>query len=276
VPIVDGVQTPGTTGRAKHLGDPLTCEQIRELPDGAEVVITWDGGNGPHPYRVLVDTQGYRRAEGLYNDRLLPLDGILESGTVDGGLQKAPLHRITLGWDDAARAWFEGKPGQPDHILERQEILRGIPQPAWTDGQMRLAAALEEISDRLSKLPWTESGHQCPLVVQREHLFVACNEAAKVVFGTGKVKPPYPGGPTVRWAAMLTEPGIPDAGADDKAIAAAILDVEQRLFELAYRMPGGVPVVDRDLIFAPVDAAAAAALGEHYYRRALRRARNSR
>ncbi len=30
----------------------LTAEQIDALPDGAEVVVTWSGGNGPHRYTV--------------------------------------------------------------------------------------------------------------------------------------------------------------------------------------------------------------------------------
>ena len=36
----NGSRKPGTFGRASHLGDPLTAEEIRQLPDGAEVTIT--------------------------------------------------------------------------------------------------------------------------------------------------------------------------------------------------------------------------------------------
>lgn len=30
----------------------LTEEQVAELPEGAKVVITWSGGNGPHTYEI--------------------------------------------------------------------------------------------------------------------------------------------------------------------------------------------------------------------------------
>jgi hypothetical protein len=31
-------------------GEPLTQDQVNELPDGTEVVVIWSGGNGPHNY----------------------------------------------------------------------------------------------------------------------------------------------------------------------------------------------------------------------------------
>lgn len=45
---------PGKNGRASHTGPPLTVEEIKALPEGTEVVVTWSGGNGPWPYRVMV------------------------------------------------------------------------------------------------------------------------------------------------------------------------------------------------------------------------------
>jgi hypothetical protein len=266
VPIENGVQTPGTTGAATHRGEPLTCEQIRELPDGAEVVITWDGGNGPHPVRILVDVDGRRRAEGLYNDLLLPMDG---GDALDGRLQLVPLHRVTLGWDEKAREFYESKPAYPDHVLERQEMLRGIAQPTWTPEQMAVAAALEDFTERLSRLPWRQFPNRSTLYVEREALFGAGNEVAAAVFGEDLVDNP-PDGPCKRWSKMLTRPPV-DATELEAMVAAAILDVDARLADLPFETPGGLPLVDRDKIFLPVELAGRAALG-HHYRRAMRRA----
>lgn len=33
-------------------GDPLTAEEVAELPAGTPVIIVWSGGNGPHRYTV--------------------------------------------------------------------------------------------------------------------------------------------------------------------------------------------------------------------------------
>ena len=114
----NGFHKPGTFGRSHHLGEPLTAEQIRELPDGAEVVITWCGGNGPHPYRILVDSEGQRRVECLYPDLLLQYDA-------PGRLMQKPLHRVTVGWDGTTREWAEGNPQEPQHIRDRWAQLRG-------------------------------------------------------------------------------------------------------------------------------------------------------
>jgi hypothetical protein len=89
-----GCTPPGTIGRSVHHGDPLTVEQIRALPDGAEVVITWDGGNGPWPYRILVDFAGERRVESVYADALLKWDD-----------QRVPFHRVTPGWGEGDAEW---------------------------------------------------------------------------------------------------------------------------------------------------------------------------
>lgn len=117
----NGYRKPGMTGRGVHLGDPLTAQQIRELPDGAEVVITWSGGNGPAPYRILADSAGVRRVENLYPDELLPYDH-----PERGELQFRPLHRVTLGWDDATRAWHESKVPEPEHVKAEWARLRGV------------------------------------------------------------------------------------------------------------------------------------------------------
>jgi len=107
----NGFHKPGTIGIAAHRGEPLTAQQIRELPDGAEIVITWDGGNGPWPERVLVDSAGERRTESLYCDLLLPF----------GLDQRRPLHRVTLGWTDDERQWHDGRYQSP---REREEWAR--------------------------------------------------------------------------------------------------------------------------------------------------------
>ena len=112
-----GFCKPGTIGRGRHLGEPLTADQIRELPDGAEIVVTWCGGNGPWPARVLVDFTGTRRAEGLYSDELI----------TDWHIR--PLNRITLGWDDETRQWHESKIPMPAHIQAEWARLRGSGEP---------------------------------------------------------------------------------------------------------------------------------------------------
>lgn len=111
-----GCALPGSIGRANHVGDPLTVQQIRELPDGAEVVITWDGGNGPAPYRIFVDKYGERRVETCY------ADAILKPWL---GEQTIPFHLVTLGWDDQSRAWHDSKVPEPAHIQEKWRRLRG-------------------------------------------------------------------------------------------------------------------------------------------------------
>jgi hypothetical protein len=108
-----GFCKPGTIGNGEHIGDPLTAEQIRELPDGAEIVVTWFGGNGPAPYRVLVDFAGIRRIENLYPDELI------------ADWHTRPFNRITLGWDDETRAWHESKVPMPAHIQAEWARLRG-------------------------------------------------------------------------------------------------------------------------------------------------------
>lgn len=105
----DGYAWPGKGGYATHLGPPLTPAETAQLPDGAEVVITWFGGNGPAPYRVLVDRDGVRRTEGMYCDRIPAFSG----------------DRITVGWDESTRVWAEGAPPEPDHIRRRWAQLRG-------------------------------------------------------------------------------------------------------------------------------------------------------
>ena len=119
----NGFHKPGTIGRGHHLGEPLTAEQIRELPDGAEVVVTWCGGNGPSPYRVLVDSEGQRRVENLYPDLLLEYDG------VGGKLMVRPFHRVTLGWDEETRTWAESRIPPPQHIRDQWARLRGVTRP---------------------------------------------------------------------------------------------------------------------------------------------------
>jgi hypothetical protein len=62
---------PGRNGLATHVGCPLTVAEIGALEDGAEVVVTWSGGNGPHAYRVRVDDRGERFAGAVKDDNPL-------------------------------------------------------------------------------------------------------------------------------------------------------------------------------------------------------------
>lgn len=115
-----GCVTEGTIGRAHHLGEPLTAEQIRLLPDGTEVVVTWAGGNGPHAYRILVDSAGDRRVQTVNADPLLPWDGTDRAHPAQG----CPLNRVTEGWDGPTRELAESRPPEPDHILGKWALLR--------------------------------------------------------------------------------------------------------------------------------------------------------
>lgn len=102
----------------RHIGEPLTRGQVAELPDGAEVIITWDGGNGPWPYRVLVDSYGARRTETIQCDRIL---GIFEPHDEPDQL---PRNRVTLGWDDEARSFWSSTPRPLRHIVDKWAQLR--------------------------------------------------------------------------------------------------------------------------------------------------------
>lgn len=42
--------------------DPLTREQVEELPQGTAIEVIWSGGNGPHRYTVHVDENEQRYA----------------------------------------------------------------------------------------------------------------------------------------------------------------------------------------------------------------------
>lgn len=99
-----GFCKPGTIGCGTHVGEPLTAAQIRELPDNAEIVVTWFGGNGPWPYRVLVDSSGRRLIANLYTDELI------------ADWHERPFNRVTLGGDDQSRQWHESKIPEPGHI----------------------------------------------------------------------------------------------------------------------------------------------------------------
>lgn len=116
----DGCASPGKIGRARHVGAPLSVAEILNLPDNAEVVITWSGGNGPWPCRILVDQYGTRRVESAYAPPLLTF----------GRSQRIPLHRITLGWDDYARAWHDSTHNEPAHVKAKWARLRGHPRLA--------------------------------------------------------------------------------------------------------------------------------------------------
>lgn len=40
------------SGDVDRVGELLTQAQVNNLPDGAEIVVIWAGGNGPHRYSV--------------------------------------------------------------------------------------------------------------------------------------------------------------------------------------------------------------------------------
>jgi hypothetical protein len=42
--------------------EPLTAEEVDQLPDGTSIIVTWSGGNGPHRYVLHVDRWGRRYA----------------------------------------------------------------------------------------------------------------------------------------------------------------------------------------------------------------------
>lgn len=53
-------------GNTRHVGPDLTVDEIGALPEGTQVAVTWNGGNGPWRYRiahnrgvVCVDTPGH-------------------------------------------------------------------------------------------------------------------------------------------------------------------------------------------------------------------------
>lgn len=81
-----GYWSEGTVGEAVHEGEPLTVEEIKALPEGAEVVVTWSGGNGPHRYRVAYE---------------MGWPGVMAPGDLSVSLllssweQRIPLHRVT-------------------------------------------------------------------------------------------------------------------------------------------------------------------------------------
>lgn len=53
-------------------GDPLSPEEVAELPNGAPVTVIWFGGNGPHPYIISVDRYGVRRVR--LSEKKVPRD----------------------------------------------------------------------------------------------------------------------------------------------------------------------------------------------------------
>ncbi|MER7002224.1 hypothetical protein ABT297_04135 [Dactylosporangium sp. NPDC000555] len=101
----------------EHLGDRLTAAEIQALPDGAEIMVTWSGGNGPWPYRVLVDRWGGRNVETIYCDPL--------TMTLAG--ERYAHHHVTAGWSDVARTWHDAKPPVAEHIVEKWRKERGQP-----------------------------------------------------------------------------------------------------------------------------------------------------
>lgn len=46
-------------GSTLHSGPDLTREQIASLANHVRIVVTWDGGNGPHHYTVRTDLDAW-------------------------------------------------------------------------------------------------------------------------------------------------------------------------------------------------------------------------
>lgn len=42
----------------KQHGRALASHEVDALPDGTRIVVTWDGGNGPHEYILRRDKYG--------------------------------------------------------------------------------------------------------------------------------------------------------------------------------------------------------------------------
>ncbi len=58
----------------------LSFKEISELKNGDRIIITWDGGNGPHEYEIRNDIDSWERYHSLTNviriKDLLDYDGI--------------------------------------------------------------------------------------------------------------------------------------------------------------------------------------------------------
>lgn len=237
-----GVDGPGRIGRATHLGDPLTCEQIRVLADGAEVVITWCGGNGPWPHRILVDVAGVRRVENAEASVLLPYDH-----QSVGQLQQRPLHRVTTGWDDQTRAWYASRPREREHVLYLWDRLRGIPEPVYDDVDLAAAFTLELVDQLLDCVPRLSR-----TAIEREHLSSVVNAASKEIFGD-------------RWLAMRT-PKHADGTPAELAAADTLRQLERQLFDLEWRSYGGLPIVEVHLAHSTVERIAEQRFGDRWRR----------
>jgi hypothetical protein len=84
-----GCWSAGTIGRAEHVGDPLTVEQIKGLAEGTRIVVTWSGGNGPWERIVTYEPDDWRPLAS--SERTLDRTPLLwESDQIN------PVHRVTL------------------------------------------------------------------------------------------------------------------------------------------------------------------------------------
>lgn len=46
----------------------LTQDELEQLPDGTEIVVTWSGGNGPHRYKLTNNERNGPTIYGKYGN----------------------------------------------------------------------------------------------------------------------------------------------------------------------------------------------------------------
>lgn len=47
--------------------ESLTAEEVARLEEGTPIIVIWEGGNGPHRYRVAIDRHGQRYAAPVHH-----------------------------------------------------------------------------------------------------------------------------------------------------------------------------------------------------------------
>jgi hypothetical protein len=98
-----GWWSPGTIGPETHEGTPLSVDEIKALPEGTEVIITWSGGNGPHRYRMVRDQWGT-----LCTETMHAFAGERPTPFFKWDDQHIPLHRVTVSASRRTREPTDG------------------------------------------------------------------------------------------------------------------------------------------------------------------------
>lgn len=140
-----GCMMPGRHGGAEHIGRPLRPKEINELPDGTQVVITWNGGNGPHPYTIQVGENGRR----MIGDDLI----------VDTHRDRDYTpHRVTLGWTPKTRAYYDLPPTLTYHGMVELTLLDSGVYPSAIQLSMLPEMDLGELLEQSIFGPLEEDG----------------------------------------------------------------------------------------------------------------------